>query len=364
MPIERRSAEGEPQPAVPAMPAARAVYRLAAGAALATAFAYGVGLPLPFLAVVLAVLLLGAPKALPGRAAALVLVFLALSGLWGLLLGSLLQHMPVLGLLVMMLAIGVSARLSANPGTALLGTFFLLGSSIVAVLARQSSAVGVGIVQAIMVGALAAIVITHVVHLLFPDPPRFQHSPASTASPAPGAAVSRLSGLRASLVMLPPVLLALWDPARFMLLLMKGGTLAQQVEATRTRAMARELVESTFVGGLVALAIWLLLRPWPSLFTFALLVGFAALLIGRRLYGIVPSSRGPQHWQSVLVTAIILIGPAVEDSVSGDDIGRESLTRFVAFLALAGYVALTVHLLEGWGRRGRRAVEKAGVSAS
>ena len=330
--------------------ASRRAYRLGLGVGLATAIAYGLGLPMAFLVILLTAVLLSNPAPPPNvKAALLLIVVMLVTCAWGLLLGPVLAHVSVAGVLLMLLGVGIASYLATDPTNALIASLLVLGSTTIAVVARQSSAAAVILVQLMVGSIVAAIVISHLCHLLFPEDGPVQRPLAAP----PAAGVAGWIAVRAAIIMLPPILLALANPGSYLMLLMKGAALSQQVEQSRGRLMARELVLSTIIGGAAALAVWTLLRLWPGLLLFTLLMGLAALLVARPMFGAVQSRFRFEHWQNVLTTAIILIGPAVTDSATGVDIDRQMMIRLLTFLVLVVYAAAMVELLDGWRARRR-----------
>ena len=91
----------------------------------------------------------------------------------------------------------------------------------------------------------------------------------------------------------------------------------------------------------------------PTLWMLVLWLAAAALWTGARLYRVRPSIFPPSFWNDALVTAIILAGPAIEDSANGKDVFAASAMRVSLFVALALYAWAMVWLLEGWRARKR-----------
>ena len=54
----------------------------------------------------------------------------------------------------------------------------------------------------------------------------------------------------------------------------------------------------------------------------------------------------PSFWQNLVVTLLILLGPAVEDSANGKDVYAAFAVRMGLFIAVALYAWLAVYLLE------------------
>jgi len=329
---------------------ARRAFRLALAAGLATFVVYAAAIPVGFLAIVVTLVLASAPGPPPGLKAAIMLVaVIAVTMLYGMLLGPVLTYVPVAGVLLALLGVAVAAVVSSRPGGMLIGTLVTMSTTVVAVVAAQSSAAGVAIVKVVAMAFVGAIVAAQVVHAVFPeDPPK---PSAATAAPARPVA-SRWIALRSALIMLPPLIAALVDPASYIMLLMKGSQLSQQASEVSARRAAGVLVSSTAMGGAVAMGLWWLLGLWPGLTMLTLSLMLAVLLMARPMYGVVPSRFPPDWWLNAMITAVILLGPAVGDSGTGDDIQLKMLIRLATFIALALYAALAVHAFDRWRSRG------------
>lgn len=317
-------------------------FRLAFGIGMATFAAYALALPLGYMLLILTLALLAIPMPPPAPKAALALIVITVvTALFGLLLGPVLVYVPVAGVLLSLSGVALAVVIGARPGKAIVGSLMILSSTIIAVVAAQSSAAAVALVT-VLAGVIGgAVVIAHLAHAVFPEPPG---APMPVPPPAP-ANIGWIA-LRAAVIMLPPLVLALANPAAYIMLLFKGASLAQQAESTSARQMAREMVGATAAGGAAALLLWNLLQLWPGLLLLTLGMTLLTLVFARPFYGAVKSRFAPGWWQFALTTTIILIGPAVADTASADNIQRTMLVRLASFLALAVYATAAVHLLD------------------
>jgi hypothetical protein len=317
-------------------------FRLAFAIGLATFAAYGLALPLGYLLPLLTLALLAVPMPPPPPRAALLLVIITLvTALYGLLLGPVLVYVRPAGVMLSLAGVALAVVIGARPGRAIIGALTILSSTIIAVVAAQSSAAAVTLVKLLVGVICGAIVIAHLAHALFPEPP----GAAVPAPPPPPADVGWVA-VRAALIMLPPLVLALANPGAYLMLLFKGASLAQQAEGSTTRQMARETVSATAAGGAAALIFWNVLQLWPGLLLLCLGMALATLIMARPLYGAVPSRWPRDWWQFALTTMILLLGPAVADSASADNIQRAMLVRLATFVALGIYATLAVYLLD------------------
>ena len=340
---------------------ARRCYRLAFGVGLVTAIAYGAAMKLGFVSVLLAAMFVavpGPPVAVKaGFALISVMIF---TSIWGLLVAEVILHAPDAGIIVIMAGIAIAGVVATKPGKGLIATLMVLGNTVIAVIAYQSSATAVAVAKSLVAGVAIGVLISQIAHVFFPEDPRPAKPPVAAAAAAPeDAGQSSWIGLRSALIMLPPVLLALNNPSAYIVLLMKGSALTQQVGTGSARAVALELVLSTALGGALSVLIWWVLSLWPGLFLFVMLLALVTLWIARPMYGAVKSKYRFEHWLNVLVTLVILIGPAVADADPSANIQREMLSRLLSFILLSLYAAGMVHLLDSFRERRRAAASDA-----
>jgi hypothetical protein len=332
---------------------ARRAFRLTLATALATFVVYAAAVPIGYLVIIITLVLASAPGPPPGlKAAAALIAIIGVTMLYGMLLGPVLTYVPVAGVLLALVGVAAAALLSLRPGAALISVLVTMSSTVIAVVAAHSSAAAAGIVKVLAVSFVGAIIAAQIVHVVFPE----DAAPPSAPRVAPPPAAPVQIALRSAIIMLPPLLAALTDPASYIMLLMKGSQLSQQAGEVSARRAASVLVGSTAMGGAVALALWWLLQLWPGLTMLTLGITLAVLLMARPMYGVVASRFPPDWWLNAMVTAIILFGPAVGDTGTGADIQRKMLIRLATFIALALYATLAVDVLDRW-RRGQPAAK-------
>lgn len=335
----------------------RATLRLTLGLGLATFIAYAAALQLPYLVSILAVLMLAKPgPPLPLAKAVVLAAMLALLVAAGVLMVPWLEHYAAAGVLLtaaLLFMLFYAGRLRRNPLTSVLVLAFALVP--VAGVAEQglvgvlSATFAVGILVGALVAALSAAVFPE------PSPPA---AAAAAAAAAPDRTMARWIALRGTLIVMPVFVLALTDPSFYLAAIMKTVALGQQAEETDARDAGREMVGSTLSGALIALGVWGGLALWPSLYMLVLWTMAAALWAASAMYGTRRTRHPPPYWSNALITALILLGPAIEDSASGKSVLEGAAMRTTLFVGVALYAWATVWALERWrGRpRGRAAM--------
>jgi hypothetical protein len=329
-------------------PRDKAALRLAIGLGLATFIAYGLALPVPYAACVMAVLVLCKPgPPLPLLKAAIVALLFAGLVAAGILMVPLLEHYAFAGVLltaVLLFALFFIGQMRKQALTTVLVLAFTLIP--IAGVAEQGlvSVLSVALSVGLFVGAL----VSAVSNALFPDPPRPAAAEEPAAAAAPDRDAARWVALRGTLIVMPVFVLALTNPSLYIAAIMKTVALGQQAGETQARMAGRELIGSTLLGALIALGAWLGLSLWPSLWMLVLWLMAAALWAGSALFGARASRFRPSFWSNALITALILFGPAIEDSASGKSVLLGSVMRLSLFVAVAFYAWATVWALERW----------------
>jgi hypothetical protein len=324
----------------------KAVLRLTIGIGLAVLIAYGLALPIPFVVCLMSVLVLckpGPPIPLV-KGAVIALVFAALVAA-GILMVPLLENYALAAILltaVLLYGVFYLGLRHSNPLTMVLVISFALipvaGVADQAIVGMLGVTLAVGILTGTLVSALS--------NAFFPDPP----VPAAKR-PGPPSSSRETAGwiaLRATLIVMPVFVLALTNPSFYLAAIMKTVALSQQAGEIDARSAGSELVGSTLMGALIATLLWLGLSLLPNLWMLMLWMMAAALWSGSGIFGARATAFRPSFWSNALITALILVGPAIEDSASGKSVFEASAVRTCLFVGVAFYAWITVWSLERW----------------
>jgi hypothetical protein len=330
----------------------KATLRLACGLGLAVLVAYGLALPMPFVVCVMAVVVLckpGPPIPLI-KGAVIALVFAALVAA-GVVMVPLLENYALAGLLltaVVLYGVFFLGLRRANPLTMVLVIAFALipvaGVADQALVGMLSVTLAIGILTGTLVSALS--------RAFFPDRPGAfgkKAGPRSLDREAAG-----WIALRATLIVMPVFVLALTNPS-YLAAVMKTVTLGQQAGETDARSAGGELVGSTLMGAAIGAFVWFGLALLPNLWMLTLWMMAAALWTGSGMFGTRRTAFRPSFWSNAMITALILLGPAIEDSASGKSVFEASAVRTALFVAVSFYAWATVWMLERMRGRGAAA---------
>jgi hypothetical protein len=323
--------------------AARRTFRIAAVMGLSLALAYGFGMPLPFLAPLFAILLTATPAAPMGPKSLLgLLVVVSITLGTGLVLAPVLRYYPWSGVMLIAVGLFVSTYLGVGMGKGLVSTLLTIGLTMIPAAALVEHALARSVVQAMLIGIAMAIACQSIVYPFVPED-RIVAPPAKL--PETDAYWTAWISLRTMIIVLPPVLMAFTNPSLYMAIIMKAVMLGQQGSAVTARAAGKELLGSTFLAGVFAMAFWFALQAWPTLWMFFLWMLLFGVYVGAKLYGVIPTRFQPSFWVNVGVTMLILIGPAVEDS-NGGDVRSAFAQRFFLFVAVTSYAWFAIVVLE------------------
>jgi hypothetical protein len=148
------------------------------------------------------------------------------------------------------------------------------------------------------------------------------------------------------------------NPALYLPTVMKTVALGQQASGVSAGSAGRELLGSTFVAGTLAVLFWAGLSIKPDLWMFFLWMLLIGVYITGKFYGVIATRFPPTFWQNVLITLLILLGPAVADSANGKDVYKAFAVRMCLFVAVTIYAWAAVILLDRLYERSQLAVRR------
>jgi uncharacterized membrane protein YccC len=331
--------------------AARRVFRLASGVALAVAIGYGLNLPMQFLCAVMTLILLAEPGGIIGLKAGLgllLVMFLTLGT--GLLLVPVMLNYAFAGIMIVALGLYHCFYQGLKGGNPLIGRLMVIGLTMITAAGTASFSFALTVIEALAKATLVAVIIGWVVYPLFPEDPTQDKKASPSGLPAEQA---RWIAARSLLVVMPVFMVALYDPSKYMPMILQSVSLSQQLSTTDTRNAGRELIGSALVGGIFALIFWCLLGMLPILWMFFLWTLLFFLYIASKLYRVVPTQYPPSFWLNAGVNMLILLGPAVQDSNNGKDVMAAFAVRLGLFVVVTLYAWGTVRAIDSWRERNK-----------
>lgn len=330
-------------------PGVRRTLRLAIAVTVAAAWAFGINYSYSFLAVVLTSGLMTTPMPAPSlRLAVQVLAKVYVWLLVGLGLVLPVQHMPLLGLALVALMIFAVFYLDAQGRLTPLDNSFMMLAVLVVGMSGASIDASIAMAKGVAKSVPVIFPAAWIAYAILPGP-IIDRMPRKAAMP--GDAVDHaLHALRPALVAMPIVvfLLASDHTSTYLATAMKGAQVAEQATLARSKAFAADLNFATIVGATVGLVVYWLLKLWPSLMWYLLLIALSMLLFGWRMSrgpgGVAPDS---YRWGYAGLTSLTLLGPVLlKDDFTSDDPDARFYIRIFQFLAVTVFASLVLHLFD------------------
>ena len=333
---------------------ARRVFRLSLTVALSLAAAYGFQLDLPFLAPIFAIMLT-APPGPPMQPKKLVVLVVALMVVLavGLLLIRPLEYQPLTAVLLVGCGVYLASYMTVNLAKGPVAVFLTMSLTLISAMGTLSWDLAVTLIDAILLGVIVAIVCSWCVYPFFPE----GDTPIPAAPPPQTAEQSNWVAIRATAIIMPVFLLMLTNPTMYAPIVMKSASLGQQASTVAARDAGKELLGSTFLGGCFAMLLWFALGLSTTLWMFFLWMWLFGVYYAAKINQVFSSRYPVSFWTNVVITALILLGSAVQDSDTGKDVYKAFAVRMGLFVAVTCYAWLAIALLEQW--RVRRHTRKS-----
>ena len=289
------------------------ILRLAFGTAVSLWFSQAVSWPMSFIAPVITVLILALPFPAPKLKGGIGLIaVLTISLFAGLLLLPQLINQPMVGVLLLVIALYWSFYFTAKGGSAALGTFATVGIAVSTAIGTVNLDAVIAIASGVSFGAAVGVLFVWIAHALLPDSMAVVTEQVAAAKPAaappPDLSAARWSAFRSLMIVLPVALFFLLSSAStaYVPVMIKVAAMGQQATNGETRKAGRSLVMSTIIGGAGAIIGWQVLSIAPTLTIYALVVAIAGLLMGPRIFqgrGMRPDAA---TWSYAFLTMIVI----------------------------------------------------------
>ena len=343
--------------------AAVRILRLALGTAVSLWFSQAVNWQLSFIAPVITMFMLALPTPPPKLKGGIgFLLVLTGSLLISLLLLPPLLNQPMVGVILLVLALYWSFYFTAKGGSALIGTFATVGIAVSTAIGTVNLDAVLAIVSGVSFGALVGVLFVWIAHALLPDSLAVITDAAPTAKPPdppkPDLSAARWSAFRSLMIVLPVALWFLFSSAStaYVPVMIKVASMGQQATNEGARLAGRSLVMSTIIGGAGAIVGWQVLSITPTLTIYALVIALGGLLMGPRIFQ--GKAMHPQGatWSYAFLTMIVILAPAVMDSAGGGPAGLKFWQRLMMFGGTTLYAVGTVYVFDAFTSSRRKAV--------
>ena len=350
-------------PAAPGLGIANTrVLRLAFGTALSLWISQAVGWSISYIAPVITMFLLAMPIARPKAKFFVVVVLAIVVSVYGsFLFLPLLLYQKAVGFLLLALALFHGFYFSAKGGAAVVSTLITIGLAMTVAVGSVSVDALLAIAAGLTIGTIVGAFVAFLSHVIIPDPPLDNSAAAQGDTPATiPLAIARRNAMRALTIVLP---ITLWflvsvASASNMAVMIKVAAMGQEAANQKAGDAAKSLIMSTLIGGIGATVAWNVLRIWPSLTLYTLLIAIAGLIFGPRIFagrGLQPN--GPT-WSYAFLTMIVVLAPAVLDGDFGSSADVRFYDRLWMFVWATLYGVGAIYLFEVfWPQRKSLPVE-------
>ena len=339
------------------------ILRLALGTAVSLWFSQAVNWQMSFIAPIITMFMLALPTPAPKLKGGIgFIVILTGSLLVSLLLLPPLQNQPLVGVILLVLALYWSFYFTATGGSAVIGTFATVGIAVSTAVGTVNLDVVLAIVSGLSFGAVVGLLFVWIAHAVLPDSLAAAPDAAPAAKPpvadAPDLSAARWSAFRSLMIVLPIALWFLFSSAStaYVPVMIKVASMGQQATNDGARLAGRSLVMSTIIGGAGAIIGWQILSITPTLTIYTLVIALGGLLMGPKIF----QGRGmhPQGstWSYAFLTMIVILAPAVMDSAGGGSAGISFWQRLMMFGGTTIYAVGTIYVFDAFTASRRKAV--------
>ena len=327
------------------------ILRLAVGTALSMWVSQAAGWGMSFIAPVMTMFILALPLPAPRlKGGVLFVAALTLSMFAGMLLLPPLLNYPLVGLLLLIVALFWSFYFTASGGSPVLGTFVTLGIALSTAVGSVSIDAALMAIGGLSTNALIGIAFVWIAHLLIPDSLAKSDAgpapPKPQKPPPPDLVEARWSAYRSLLIVFPVTLWFMLSSAStsYIPVMIKVASMGQQATNEGAKEAGRSLILSTIIGGVGAIIGWNILRIVPTLSMYALIIGLGALIIGPRIFKGIAMHPQAGTWSYGYLTMIVILAPAVMDTAGGGSAGAGFVSRLLmfAFATLYGIAAIYI----------------------
>jgi hypothetical protein len=331
------------------------ILRLAFGTASSLWFSQAVAWDMSFIAPVMTMFILALP--LPALGLKNGIGFIAILSLTLAAGLPTLLNQPIVGLLLLVLALYWSFYFTAKGGSALVGTLLTVGIAMTTAVGTVSVDAVLIVIKGVVFGAAVGVCFVWIAHAFIPDS-LVRQDPAAAAAKSPvppetDLTRARWNAFRSLVIVLPIAIWFLLSSAStaYVPVMIKVASMGQQASNDATRVAGRSLVMSTLIGGAGAIIGWQVLRIVPTLSVYTLLIALGALVAGPKIFknkGMHPEAG---TWSYAYLTMIVILAPAVMDSVGGAAAGAKFLDRIVMFAGTTIYAVLAVYVFDAFRPR-------------
>ena len=346
-------------------PRVRRILRFVIAVSLSTAFSCSINWPFSFMLVALMIPLMTLPTPAPSLRFALWTVAKLMGFIgFGVVLMLPLHSHQIFGFTLVGIILFVYFYIQAQGKvTSLNATFLIVGTTLVPAFGQSSMDVGVDFARGFCQSALALFPIIWIAFAVLPEGvfPRLPNAPRVEGTPVDRGIVA----LRPVLLLMPLFVYMLGSDnnIRYLIGYYQVAMIAQHANRATARALAIDLLLATVIGSTAGLFLWWIMKLWPSLFWFTLMMALFSFVFATRIFSDAPRgvSEHVVRWSYGLTTLVFIVFPdAMTQGFTGDDPNMKFYQRILDYLLITVYSVVGVlfydaitERLSSWRRRSR-----------
>jgi hypothetical protein len=347
MPIDGTAATAGRQARTLDDPRVRRILRFTIGVTLATAYSSYINWPFSFMLLPLVIALLALPTPAPSLRFAVwtVAKLLFFVGL-GVVLMLPLHSYQIFGFALVALILFVTFYLQAEGKIASLNPIFvIIGVTLVPAFGQANMDTGVEFAKGFSQSALALFPVIWIVFAMLPQGvfPGLPNAPRVEGTSADRGILA----LRPVVVLLPlfAYMLSSDNNIRYLIGYFQPAMIAQHSSRATARKLATDLFISTLIGATAGMALWWLMKLWPSWFWFVLMMALFTFIFATRIFADGPKPLTPNYyrWSNGLSTLVFIVFPdALTQGFTGDDPNMKFYQRILDYALVTSYSVFAV----------------------
>jgi hypothetical protein len=219
-------------------------------------------------------------------------------------------------------------------------TFVIIGATLVPAFGAGSMDGGVEFAKGLSQSALVLFPIIWIAFAVLPEGmfPGLPNAPRVDGSSSDRAIIA----LR-PVVLLLPLLVYMFsneNAIRYMIGYYQVAMIAQHASRATSRALAIDLFLATLIGATAGLIMWWLVKAWPSLLWFTLMMALFSFFFATRIFDNGPRGLSPHfvRWSYGLTTLVFIVFPdAMTQGFTGDSGTMKFYQRILDYALVTSY---------------------------
>jgi hypothetical protein len=321
-------------------------------------FSQAAGWGMSFIAPVITMFILALPLPAPKLKGGLGFVAIFMLALYGglLLLPALLDY-PLVGVILLVLALFWSFYFTAKGGSPVIGSLATVGIALSTAVGSVSVDATLMLVSGLSMNVAIGVLFVWIAHAFVPDslakPGALAPGAKPPTKPEPDLQEARWSAFRSLLIVFPVAMWFMLSSAStsFLPVMIKVASMGQQATNDAARHAGKSLLLSTIIGGVGAIIGWNVLKVVPTLTMYTLIIALGALVIGPRIFQGRAMHPEAGTWSYGYLTMMVILGPAVMDSMGGSNAGAAFWSRLLMFALATLYGIGAIYLVDAFRPR-------------